>query len=75
MLQLIFRPEGVQPTRADFRIIGTSQDLPPFSLTFFSWDEVIEHLVKNDPPEGGKPWVMEGTTLSDPEDVSHRMPG
>lgn len=75
MMQLIFRPEGVVPSRADFRSLGTNASLPPFSLTFFSWDELINHLVKHDPPAGEKPWVLEGSILHDPDYVSHRLPG
>ena len=43
-MQLIFRPEGEEPTNDDFRILGTNHSPPPFSLTFFTWDEVIKHL-------------------------------
>jgi|GEM_PF-1338065 len=74
-MQLIFRPEGTQPTREEFRMMGTAASPPPISRTFTSWDQVINHLVKNDWPAGQKPWVLEGTTLHDPEDVSHRLPG
>lgn len=75
MLQMLFRPEGERPERADFRILRTNHEKPVEALTFFSWDDLIDHLAKNDWPAGQKPWVMDGRTLHDPEDISHRMPG
>ena len=75
MLQLIFRPEGIQPAREDFRILGSDVSPPPFSLSFSQWEQVINHLVENAWPADEKPWVLEGTLLHDPADISRRMPG
>jgi hypothetical protein len=74
-MQLIFRPEGEEPTNDDFRILGTNHSPPPFSLTFFTWDEVIKHLKEKAWPEGQQPWIKDGLTIFGPADIEAKLEG
>lgn len=74
MMQLIFRPEDVEPERSDFRILRTNTEPMTEALTFTTWDQIVRHLVENKWPKGGHPWVHDGTKIVDPDTVRRYLP-
>ncbi|WP_292062733.1 hypothetical protein [Brevundimonas sp. UBA7664] len=66
MMTLIFRPDGVEPDRADFRMVTVPGSLPKEALHFQTMDQVVRHLKNNATPNGQKPWVQFGDTIIDP---------
>ncbi len=74
MMGLIFRPEGVEPEREDFRILRTTDQPVTDALSFTSWDQIVRYLTERDWPEGHQPWVWDGNQIIDPDTVNGYLP-
>lgn len=69
MMGLIFRPEGVEPERSDFRILRANTEPVTDVVSFTSWDQIVRYLTERDWPEGQLPWVWDGDTIVEPMTV------
>ena len=71
-LSLIFLPDGVEPTRQDFRITraANSPAEPVRVIHFDNIEQVVRHLKDRTWPTGEKPWVHDGSKTMSPEDIA-----
>lgn len=74
MLTLLFRPEGVEPTRADFRIMGVPGSPPKDTVHFTAMEQAVAYLTDRPWPEGCHPWIMHGDDLLNPDEVMGLLP-
>ena len=71
-LSLIFRPDGYEPTRDDFRILrpadgsGSANTVTHFDTT----EQLVKYLKDRTWPTGERPWVDDGSKVMTPDDIT-----
>lgn len=63
MLRMIFRPQGVEPRREEFKC-----------MTFDTWDQIARYLQMLERPSEEHPWVLENGKIIAPGAIMDRLP-